>query len=72
MVPDGKSSGSYMGLDAAVIEIIDRLRGRPASEGDGPDNWKRIVSIIAEHDSLPDSEVKVIEAAIVEAGEQKT
>jgi len=41
-----------------VLDVIDILRGRLTSGGDGPDNWERIVSIIAEHDSLPDSEVK--------------
>jgi hypothetical protein len=50
-----------------VLDIIDILRGRPASRGDGPDNWERIVVIIAGHDSLPDSEVQVIEKAIDEA-----
>ena len=56
-----------MGLAEAVLDIIDILRGRPGSEGGGPDNWERIVGIIAEHDRLPDGEVKVIETAIAEA-----
>jgi len=33
----------------------------------GSDNWERIVRIVAEHDSLPDAEVKVIEKAVAEA-----
>lgn len=67
MVTDAKRDAPSMGLAEAVIEIIAILRGRPASGGDGPDNWERIVAIIAKHDSLPDSEVKVIEKAIAEA-----
>ena len=37
------------------------------SSVDGPDSWEHIVHIVAEQDSLPDSEVKVIEKAITEA-----
>ena len=48
-------------------DVVDILRGQPAAGSDGPDGWDRIVRIIAERDSLPDSEVKVIEKAIAEA-----
>jgi len=67
MVTDAGHDGPSMGLAEAVLEVIDILRGRPASGGDGPDNWERIIGIIAEHDSLPDSEVKIIEKTIAEA-----
>jgi predicted secreted protein len=42
-----------MGLTAAIADVIDILRGRPACGGDGPDDWERMVAIIAENDSLP-------------------
>ena len=56
-----------MGLAEAVGDVVDILRGQSAIGKGGPDGWEHIVHIIAEHDSLPDSEVKVIEEAIVEA-----
>jgi hypothetical protein len=62
-----KDDGVSMGLAEAVRDVIAILRGRPVPDGDGPDKWERIVRIIAEHDSLPDSEVEVIEKAIAEA-----
>ena len=64
---DAKHDGVSMGLAEAVLDIIHIIRGRPASRGDAPDNWECIVGIIAEHDSLPDSEVKVLERAIAAA-----
>lgn len=67
MMTDAKRNGPSMGLAEAVRDIIDILRGRTASGGDDPDNWERIVGIIAEQDSLPKSEVKIIEKAIEEA-----
>ena len=56
-----------MGLAEAVRDVVDSLRGQPAAGNDRPDGWDRIVRIIAEHDSLPDSEVKAIEKAIAQA-----
>jgi Domain of unknown function (DUF6398) len=56
-----------MGLAEAVREVIDILRGQPASGSEGADGWDRIVRTVAEHDSLPEREVKVIERAIAEA-----
>ena len=56
-----------MGLAEAVRDVVDILRGQPAAGNDRPDGWDRIVRIIAEHDSLPDSEVKAIEKAIAQA-----
>lgn len=67
MGTDAKRDGPSMGLAEAVGDIIDILRGRPPSAGHGSDNWERIVRIVAEHDSLPDAEVKVIEKAVAEA-----
>ncbi|HUE95795.1 MAG TPA: hypothetical protein VMN39_04020 [Longimicrobiaceae bacterium] len=64
---DARRGAPSMGLAEAVRDVIDILRGRPASAGAGPDNWEPIVRIIAEHGSLPDGEVgkvKVIEKAI--------
>lgn len=58
---DAKHVGVSMALAEAVLDVIDILRGRPGSGGGGPDRWERVVAIIAEHDSLPDGEVKVIE-----------
>ena len=56
-----------MGLSGAVIEVIDILQGRPSSGGEGPDHWERFIRIIAQNDSLPHSEVEVIESAIAKA-----
>jgi hypothetical protein len=56
-----------MGLAEAIADVIDILRGRPARDGDGRDDWERMVIIIAENDSLPNSEVERIERAIDEA-----
>ncbi len=67
MVTDAKHDASSLGLAEAVREVVHILRGQPASGGDGPDDWERVVRIIAEHDSLSDSQVKVIEKAIAEA-----
>ena len=47
--------------------MIHVLRCRPARGGDGSDDWARMVAIIAENDSLPDSEVERIEKALDEA-----
>ena len=66
-VTDAKRDASSMGLTQAVLQVIDILRDRPASGGGGPDAWERVVRLIAEHDSLPDNEVKGIEKAIAEA-----
>ncbi len=66
-VTDAKRDSSSMGLAEAVHHVVEILRGRPAPGGDGPDPWERLVRLIAEHDSLPDSEVKGIEKAIAEA-----
>ncbi len=41
-----------MGLTAAIADVIDILRGRPACGSDGPDDLERMVAIIAENDSL--------------------
>ncbi len=67
IVAEAKRDPPSMGVAEAVRDVVDVLRGQPASGRDGPDDWDRIVRIIAEHDSLPDSEVKVIEKAIAEA-----
>jgi hypothetical protein len=56
-----------MGLAEAVRDVIDILRGQPGSGSEGADGWDRIVRTLAESDSLPDSEVKVIEKAIAQA-----
>jgi hypothetical protein len=56
-----------MRLAEGVLEVSDLLRGQSIPQGDGPDHWERIVSIIAKNDSLPYSEVQVIEKAIAEA-----
>jgi hypothetical protein len=53
-----------MGLAEAVREVIDILRGQPASGSEGADGWDRIVRTVAEHESLPESEVKAIERAM--------
>jgi hypothetical protein len=55
------------GLAEAVCDVVDILRHQPACGSDDLDGWDRIVRIVAEHDSLPDSEVKTIEKAIAEA-----
>jgi hypothetical protein len=57
---------SRKGLAEAVRNVVDILRRRSSGSND-PDGWDRIVRIIAEQDSLPDSEVKAIEKAIAEA-----
>ena len=57
----------YVGIAEAINEIIDILQGRSGSKADGTDNWERIVNNIAEHDSLPGSEMDVVEKAISEA-----
>lgn len=46
-----------VGLAEAVADAIDILRGRPACGGEGRDDRERMVAIIAENDSLPNSEV---------------
>jgi hypothetical protein len=50
-----------------VRDVIDILRGQPASGSEGNNGWDRIVRTVAENDSLPDSQVKVIEKAIAKA-----
>jgi len=67
LVAAAKRDVPSMGLAEAVHDVVDILRGRPVSGSDGPNNWERIVRIIAAHDSLPDSDVKVVEKAIAEA-----
>ena len=66
-VTDAKRDSPSMGLAEAGHDVVEILRGRPAPGGDGPDAWERLVRLIAEHDSLPDNEVKGIEKAIAEA-----
>jgi len=56
-----------MGLAEAMADVIDILRGRPASGGGGPDDWDRMIAMIAENDGLSNSEVTRIEKAIDEA-----
>jgi len=56
-----------MGLAEAIADVIDILRGRPASGGAGPDDWDRMIAMIAENDGLSNSEVTRIEKAIDEA-----
>ena len=51
----------------AVADVVDVLRGRPACGGEGRDDRERMVAIIAENDSLPNSEVTRVEQAIDEA-----
>lgn len=67
MVTDAKHDASSMGLAEAVREAVHILLGQAASGGDGPDDPERVVRIIAEHDSLSDSQVKVSEKAIAES-----
>jgi hypothetical protein len=67
MMTDAKRDRVHMGLAEAVLDVVDVLRNQPASGSNGTDNWERIVSIIAEHNSLPDSEVNIIEKAIEQA-----
>lgn len=55
-----------MGLAEAVDEVIEILRNRPASSSAGLDTWERIVGIIAEHGTLPQTEVDQIEKTIAE------
>jgi hypothetical protein len=66
-VTDAKRDPPSMGLAEAVHDVVELLRGGPVPGGDGPDAWERLVRLIAEHDSLPDNEVKGIEKAIAEA-----
>ncbi len=66
MVTDAKGDGPSMGFTEAVCDVVDILCGRPVSGSNSPNNWERIVTAIAENDSLPDCEVKVIEKAIRE------
>ncbi len=56
-----------MGLAEAIADVIDILRGRPAGGGGGPDDWERIIAIIAESDGVSNSEVTRFEKAIDEA-----
>jgi hypothetical protein len=56
-----------MGLAEAVLKIIETLRGRRDAGDNGPDNWERMVGIIADQGTLPNYEVKVIEKAIDQA-----
>ena len=62
-----RASEPSIGLAEAIADVFDILRGRPACGGDSPDDWERMVAIIAENDSLPNSEVARIETAIDEA-----
>jgi len=48
-----------MRLAEAIADVIDVLRGRPACGG--RDDRERMVAIIAENDSLPNSEVTRVE-----------
>ena len=67
LVTEPTRAAPSMGLAEAVRDVVDILRGQRAPGSDGPDAWDRIVRIIAEHDSLPVSEVTGIEKAIAEA-----
>lgn len=49
-----------------LADVIDILRGRPVGGG-GPDDWERMIAIIAENDGLSNSGVTRIEKAIDEA-----
>jgi len=42
-----------MGLSATIADVIDILRGRPGCGGDGPEDWERMVAIIAENGRPP-------------------
>jgi hypothetical protein len=55
-----------MGLAEAIADVVAILRGRSAGGG-GPDDWERMIAIIAENDGLPNREVERIEKAIDEA-----
>jgi hypothetical protein len=66
--PNGpKGDAPMKGLAEAVHDVVDILRVQQASASDRVDGWERIVRLIADHDSLSDDEVKVIEKAIAEA-----
>jgi hypothetical protein len=65
--PKDDDDALAMGLAEAVRDVIDILRGQPASGSEGNNGWDRIVRTVAENDSLPDSQVKVIEKAIAKA-----
>ena len=56
-----------IGLGEAVYRIVDVLRDSPAAGGAVTDHWTRMVSTIAKHDSLPFSDVKVVEQVIAVA-----
>lgn len=56
-----------IGLGEAVYRIVDVLRDSPAAGGAVTDHWTRMVSTIAKHDSLPFSDVKVVEQVIADA-----
>jgi hypothetical protein len=58
---------SRKGLGDAVRDVVEIIRQEPASRSGGTDGWDRIVRILAKHEGLPDSEVKVIEMAIAKA-----
>ena len=64
---ESSKQASEPAIGLAEADVIDILRGRPGSGGDGPENWDRIVGIVADHDGLSDSEVKVIEKAVAGA-----
>lgn len=59
-----KRFGPFKGLAEAVREVIAIIRGAQADGPDGLDNWDRIVSTVAEHESLPNDRIKDIETAI--------
>jgi hypothetical protein len=61
-----KDDSRAMGIAEAVSEVVDILRRQPVSGSEGADGWDRIVRTVVENDSLPDSQVKLIEQAIAE------
>jgi hypothetical protein len=65
--PKDDDDALAMGLAEAVRDVIDILPGQPASGSEGNNGWDRIVRTVAENDSLPDSQVKVIEKPIAKA-----
>lgn len=54
-------------LAEAVLDVVDIIRGEPASSNTGTDGWDRIVRIMARQEGLPEGEVKIIETAIAKA-----
>ena len=58
-----------MGLAEAIADVIDILRGRPGGGGGGPDDWERMIAIIAESDGVSNSEVTRFEKAWRESDE---